>query len=250
MFNAKTWDTRAFKNIVNALKLLYEGTFKVTADRILLSEMDLTKTALVELELPDESFDEFHCDQDISFRIDLDELRKVAKRITSNDLIKLSFDDKSNQLLIKLENKVTRTFKIASQESDTVELRTPQVQFKAEIKLLPELLTDAVKDVSLVSEFVEFLATEKLFLIQASNNTAGVKIEVPHNIDDVMEYNVKENCRAVYSVKYLKDMLAVTSSADLLTISFSSNMPLKLEYLLPGYAKVRYYLMAVKEELL
>ena len=248
MFNAKLMNSKTFKDIVKALKLVNEATFKVTADRIILSEMDAAKVAIVELDLPSSAFDSYSCDEDISFKVDIGALLAIVKRIKSDDIVTMMLKD--NSLKIKLQGKVARTFSILVEEPDSVKLRESNIQYTAEIKLLPDLLKDAIKDVTLVSEYTEFYADKTHFLIQASSHIGinEAQIELLQDAESILDYNVSEVSKAIYAINYLKDMLDIAGSADLLTLSFATNNPLRLEYMLPGYGIVRYYLAPKRED--
>ena len=247
MFEATISDSRMFVSIIKALALIDEGTFIANNEKVVLVEMDPAKVAMVNLDLPNEVFDRYKCDQKTVFRIDIDELRKIAKRIKSDDTVTMLLDEKENRLRIQLQGKVSRTFSISLQEVEEVEPKTPQVPFKVHIKLLPEIIKNSIMDAKIISDFVEFVADKERFIIQAESNIGEVKVEIRNDDETVLEYKVEQESKAIYPLNYLEDMLGAVPTADVLAISFSTDMPLRMEYLIPGNGRIVYYLAPRRE---
>jgi len=58
-----------------------------------------------------------------------------------------------------------------------------------------------------------------------------------------LELEVKEPCKATFNLNYLAEISkAGSSAAELVTLEFSTNMPVKLEYEMPQQGKLLYYL--------
>ncbi|MCD6513926.1 MAG: DNA polymerase sliding clamp [Candidatus Odinarchaeota archaeon] len=247
MFEASISDPKLFATIIKALAIIDEGTFVATPEKLYLSEMDPAKVAMVEIELPNSVFDKYICEEKTLFKVDLDEFRKVARRAKSGDIVELFLDDKENVLKVRFIGKVTRTFSIALQETEEVEARKPNIPFKVNIKLLPDVIKSAVQDAKIVGEYVEMKATSTLFTIRSSSNIGEIVVEINKDDETVLEYVVEEDSRAVYPLNYLEDMIAAVAAADVLTINFATDMPLKMEYLIPGGGKITYYLAPKRE---
>jgi len=247
MFEATISDSRMFISIIKALALIDEGTFIADVSKLTLTEMDPAKVAMINLDLPAEVFDRYKCDQKTFFRIDIDELRKIVKRIKSDDTVTMLLDEKENRLRIKLQGKVSRTFSMALQEVEEVEPKTPQVPFKVHIKLIPEIIKNSIMDAKIISDFVEFIANKDSFIIQAASNIGEVKVEIRNDDETVLEYQIEEDSKAIYPLNYLEDMLGAVPTSDVLAISFSTDMPLKMEYLIPGNGRITYYLAPRRE---
>ena len=64
----------------------------------------------------------------------------------------------------------------------------------------------------------------------------------------MLELNVKEPSRAMYSLSYLTDMMKAAAAADIMELQFSTNIPLTLIFDLPGGGKIQYWLAPRLEE--
>ena len=247
MFEASISDPKLFASIIKALAIIDEGTFVATPEKLFLSEMDPAKVAMVELELPNSVFDKYICEKEVYFKVDLDEFRKVARRAKSGDTVELLLDDKENVLKVRFVGKVTRTFSLALQETEEVQPKKPNIPFKVNIKVLPDIIKSAIQDAKIVGEYVEMKATKEQFTIKSSSNIGEIIVEINRDDETVLEYNVEEDSRAIYPLNYLEDMIAAVAAADILAISFATDMPLKMEYLIPGGGRITYYLAPRRE---
>lgn len=247
MFDASLSDAKLFVSIIRALSLVDEGTFIVTPEKIYFAEMDPAKVAMVELELPNSVFEKFNCDTKTFFKVSIDDLKKISKRVRSDDIIELILDEKENRFLIKLVSRISRTFSVALHETDATEQKKPQIPFKTNIKLVPEVIKNAVMDAKVVGDYIEIKATSEKLVFESASNVGEVKVEILRDGETVLEYNIEEESRAVYPLSYLEDMIAAAPAADIVSISFSTNMPLKLDFLIPGGGRVTYYLAPRRE---
>ena len=247
MFEASLSDPKLFVAIVKALALVDEGSFIVDPEKVYLAEMDPAKVAMVELELPQTIFEKYNCDTKTVFRLSIDDLKKISKRVRSDDLIELILDENGNRFLLRFVGRVVRTFSISLREAESVEPRRPQIPFKTTIKLVPDAIKSAIMDAKVVGDYIEFKAAEEKLIFSSSSNVGDVSVEISKDSEIVLEYNVEELSRAIYPLSYLEDMIAAAPAADIVNVSFSTDMPLKLDFLVPGGGRVTYYLAPRRE---
>lgn len=80
MFEARISQGSVLKKLVEALKeLLTEGNFDVSSTGIFLQAMDSSHVCLVSLDLHEDGFDHFHCDQSMAMGIHFGNLSKILK---------------------------------------------------------------------------------------------------------------------------------------------------------------------------
>ncbi|MHA1860516.1 MAG: proliferating cell nuclear antigen (pcna) [Candidatus Asgardarchaeia archaeon] len=247
MFRALLSDVKLFNAIVKSLNIIDEGTFIASPELLKLSEMDPAKVALVMLELPSTVFDEYECSNEVRFRLDMDELRKVSRRASSKDSIEILLDEKENRFHLRFVGRIVRTFTLSLREMESGETRVPQIPFKAMIKMLPDIMKQVIMDAKVVSDALEISADEMKLTFSASSNIGEVKHELGKDDENILEYNVEEPSRALYPINYLEDMISATPAADIVTISFSTNMPMRIDYAIPGGGKIIYYLAPRRE---
>ena len=66
-------------------------------------------------------------------------------------------------------------------------------------------------------------------------------MEVKVSKDDTIEFNVSEECRSMFSIEYLKDMMKASDIARTARLYFGTDIPLKLEFIAPD-AKLSFLL--------
>ena len=86
------------------------------------------------------------------------------------------------------------------------------------------------------------------FILQSKGELGSVIIEAEKGSEDILGLEVKEPSKATFSLNYLSDMIKSASSvSDIVTVSFSTDMPVKLDFELPQQGKLQYYLAPYKE---
>ena len=63
-------------------------------------------------------------------------------------------------------------------------------------------------------------------------------------VESLQAITVKENSKATYNIDFISKIIRAIGhqSSDLVTIEYSSNKPLRLEFLLAGMVKLQFYL--------
>jgi proliferating cell nuclear antigen len=102
---------------------------------------------------------------------------------------------------------------------------------------------DIIDQIQTVSDNVRLETTQEKFIAEATTELSGAKIELEKGTDVLLELEVKEPSKATYNLNYLAEISKAGSMAsELVTLEFSSNMPVKLEYDMPQQGKLLYYL--------
>lgn len=242
MFKATFSDARLWRKIIDALStLVEEASFIATPEGLTLRAMDPSRVAMVDFELKSIGFEEYGCDGEVVLGVNFDDIKKVMKRASASDKLELEHDPSQNRLKIKLKGRATRTFSVPLLELGREEYSTPRVSFNALVKLLSETLNDAIKDASVVSDYVRFEADQQAFRVKATGDRGEVEVAVDRDSGGLLGLEVKEASRALYSISYLENMMKATEAADVVSVKFSTDMPLGLDFELPS-GRITYYL--------
>ena len=252
MFRCVLTDSKLLRNIIDAIAVLVdEGTFKATKEGLTLSEMDPGKVGMIQINIPASIFDEYECEPETAFRLDITELKKTIGRAKPTDQITLSLKENENRFLIQLLGKGKRSFTLAPRDVGEVRSKAPQIPFKASIRLISDALREAVKDVELFSENIILAADKKEFKISGEGNLG--EVEVVFKADDeetILSYELEEDARASYAINYLGDMVKISGAAQTVIARYATNMPLELEFELLDAGEGAYikYLLAPRRE--
>jgi proliferating cell nuclear antigen len=239
MNNAKLW-----RDLTNTLStLIDEAIFNINPKGILLRQMDPSHVAMIDFEWPSTVFDGYECEKELKLSVNITEMLKLLRRVSSDESIELSIDKDSGRLNINLKGKHTRTFKMPTLQPIGEEIPTPKVTFKAKIRMTTSSLKDAIEDASIVSDHVRFEATTENLLLKGDGIMGSVSVEIGRESDSVLNFEISEVSKAMFSLNYLSDIVKAASAvSEIVTIEFSTDMPVKLDFEMQQEGKLQYYL--------
>ncbi len=237
-----------FKYIVQTIvKILDEIPFSATPDGLEVRTLTPEKTTMIVLRMPTTSFEEYQLEaEEKTFIVSADELNKVAKRGTRNDLVELALEEEQRRLRITFIDKktsVTRTFYVPLREGVVERLSEPQVELTVSMKMLADDFKNIINDVKLVGDEAEFVAYEDRFEVR----TVTPQREY-HGVFEVgnplISYDVtgQTPVRSKYAIDLLKASTKAATAADTVTVEFGEALPLRLSFDLPGGGVLIYWI--------
>ena len=243
LFKVRMINARLWKNLLNAIATLVdEANFDANDQGITLRAMDPSHVAMVDFEWPSEMFDEYTCDTSLKLCININEMLRLLRRVNADESLVLELDDKTAQLTMILKSKYLRTFKMNTLEALSEEVPSPKITFQSSVKITTNSIRDAINDAAAVSDYIIFQSSDTEFTMQASGDVGSVEIVIEKDSEELLGLDVQENSRAMFGLNYLSDMVKAASSvSDIVTIDFSTNMPLRLNFELPHQGKLQYY---------
>jgi len=237
-------DARLWKKLMTAVSTLVdEATFKVDQNGIRLRAMDPSHVAMVDFEMPKETFQDYICDHPIDICINMGEMLKLLKNVGSNETLEISTDGEGRQLELILRGSYIRKFVMPTLEITEEETPTPKIDFNTKVKMTSGSLKQTMEDALTVSDNVRLEATPKRLLFRAIGDLGSATIEFTKDSEAVLSLDVKEESKATFSLNYLSEIVkAGAAASDVVDIEFSTNMPVKLDFGLPEEQKLSYYL--------
>lgn len=236
--NAKTWTY-----IVDALSTLVdEANFVAKPEGLSMRAMDPSHVAMVDFVLPSDAFDEYECDKETLLGVNLDEMKKVMRRARTGDTLELFYDEAEKRLKLKLRGKTVRTFNIHLLDITAEELPEPAVEFKASAIITADALQEAVKDAAITSDHVKIIVQPEKVVLKATGDLGEVVVEMGKDSEALLDIQTAEEVTATYTLNYLADMIKVAKAADTVKLQLSTDMPLRIDFNLPGGGRVSYFL--------
>ena len=236
-------DAKLWKNLVSAIStLIDEVGFNATPDGIELRAMDPSHVAMVDFYWPKIAFDEYECDRPTKVAFNVKEMLKLLRRVKGDEDLELTLDEKSGKIVIKIKGKYLRIFNIAILDITSEEVPTPKISFNTKVKLTTENLREAIDDASLVSDNIKLESSSGKLSFRASGDTGSAVIEMDKESAALLDIEVKENSKSTFSLNYLSNIVREASSlSEIVTIEFSNNMPVRLDFELLQQGKLSYY---------
>lgn len=217
-------ETKLLKDSVTIISdLVTEVRFQVKKDALELIAMDPANVAMVVYKLLSSAFVEYTASNE-QIAINLNDLKQVFRRIKPADT--LTLETKDNKLLITLKGTSKREFSLSLIDLEEREQKVPDLKFNAEITTRADIFSSAIEDADIIGESVA-LEADKQFCVSSSSDLSKARIEI--EADDDTKITASKS-RAKYSIEYLKKMITAGKLCDDVSVKFSDNYPLQLEY--------------------
>ena len=255
-----TKTSEIWKSISSAIMtIIDEALFDAGPQGITFRSMDPSHIALIDINWPSSGFEKYHCDSTIKFGVRIDEFAKIIKRANANDSIEIGVVLENSSLNIKTQSDggYLRNYKMRLIESTGNTSPLPQMTFDSKIVIGIATLDKILSDVGAISEKITIdsssgsdISTNKKTVIFSGDNDRGeARVTIDANDDKskvefLEEITVKETSKSTYNIDFISKIIRAIGhqSSDLVTIEYSSNKPLRLEFLLSGIVKLQFYL--------
>ena len=255
-----TKTSEIWKSISSAIMtIIDEALFDAGPQGITFRSMDPSHIALIDINWPSSAFEKYHCDSTIKFGVRIDEFAKIIKRANANDSIEIGvvLDNSSLNIKTQSDGGYLRNYKMRLIESTGNTSPLPQMTFDSKIVIGIATLDKILSDVGAISEKITIdsssggISTNKKTVIFSGDSDRGEarvtmdaaddksKVELLENI------TIKENSKSTYNIDFISKIIRAIGhqSSNLVTIEYSSNKPLRLEFLLlSGMVKLQFYL--------
>ncbi|MBC7094438.1 DNA polymerase sliding clamp [Thermococcus sp.] len=239
---------KEFADLIDtASNLIDEAAFKITEEGISMRAMDPSRVVLLDLNLPAGIFSKYDIDGEETVGINMDHFKKVLRRGKGKDILVLKKGEE-NFLEVTLEGTAKRTFRLPLIEVEELELDLPELPFTVRAVVLGEVLKEAVKDASLVSDSIKFIAKENEFVMKAEGETQEVEIKLTLEDEGLLDLEVEEETKSAYGVSYLADMAKGIGKADEVVLRFGNEMPLQMDYPIRDEGRLTFLLAPRVEE--
>lgn len=249
LVSARMGDSKTWKNCVGVMvNLIEEAAFKFTPEAVKMKAMDPSRVALIDFELQSSAFDEYGFKQQTVLGVNLVEMNKILARAKAEDELTIEFDEKGNRLVLIMKGISTRRFSLPLVDIGETELPEPKLQFPATADVLAGVIQDGLKDAEIVSDKVKFELNEEGFFIFAESEKGATELKLKKGDKALQKLEVKKPSRAMYSLKYLSDMVKAAGSSEIVTISLGTDLPIQLDFPIAGNKGKLRFLLAPRIE--
>jgi len=223
--------------------LVEEATFEATNEGLTFRAMDPSHVALVDLLMPNSSFEKYEVDKPFKFSLRVEDFVKLVSRSEAKDSVEMASTEEDT-ISVKFADGYKREFTIHLIESSTAPAPLPKLEFDAKVTLTKSIFEKLLGDISAVADQVTIEATKDKLSFAGKSDVGKANIALAKNDADILELQVKNDCKATYSVDYLTNILrAVGGVADTVECSFSSKKPVLLNMKLNDQgARIHFYL--------
>ncbi len=216
--------------IITISELVNEVRFKFDKDKIELIAMDPANVAMVIFKLLSSAFVEYNIDKEEQISVNLDSLKQILRRAKPSDTLMIELDREKNVLKVQLKGESTRTFRLSLIDIEDKEQKIPDLKFSAKIEMNSLVFNEAIEDMDVISDSVNFIAEPKKFTIQAEGSLSHGNVEIEKTEETSIVLDGKTQVKSKYSIEYLKKIVKASRLTDRVSIYFDKDYPLKIEY--------------------
>jgi len=233
-----------FKYITQTLaKINDEGDLIFAPDGLIAYIMSPDKTSLAVLRAPLMAFDEYDVSEEMAFRVRTDELNKIMRRATRNDVLIIEYKADEQALQITLQDRKTgvpRIFVLPVIVLEAGEVREPRIEGKARFIMMADDFKAMIQDAKIVGDILELKAEDDV--VVARSQEADKEYEwTMRDGDPLLGIDVEEPAVSSYTVSALQVATKPTGAAESVKVEFDTNYPLKIEFTFPNTEKLILY---------
>jgi len=245
IFTFKTVQTNAIRVLFESLKnILSDVNFKADSSGIKLTAVDGTTSAIVNLFLHSEKFEEYMCVESINIGLNLASVFKILKGIKNTDTISFTIlRSDLNNMLITSQNSDKRAIirsKIKLLDMDEKIYNIPDIQFDSYITMPSSDFQTYISDLSNISSEIEIKSSSNNMTMTASGDFAEQSITINETNDKIPE-NVNEHS-GKFNIKYIQLFTKSTNLCGTVEIYLKTHYPLTILYNVANLGVLKYCL--------
>ncbi|MEM0001435.1 MAG: DNA polymerase sliding clamp [Desulfurococcaceae archaeon] len=247
MFKALYPNANKLKKLIQALaKLSDELPFYVTNNGIEIKVLSPDKTMLAIATLSSLEFEELSVEEETTFIVSTTELKKIIRRATRNDVVFMTINKESNELVMVFRDKKTgveREFGIPIIPKPPEPIPELQLDLSVSFTMLSHDFKDIVGDLNLVGEEAVFMYENGAIIIKSVEQQKEYECILREGAPLILLTSNVDKARASYNIEMLIVAARAASASKNVTISFDTDKPIKIEYDLAGGGKLAYWIV-------
>jgi proliferating cell nuclear antigen len=219
---------KIFSEIISIIsEIVLEVRIKVNSEGMSIVAIDPANVAMVSFKLPATAFSALEVEKEEVLGVSLDSLKSVLRRIKAGSV--LNIIKQENMLKLQIQDKIKKEFNLALIEIETEEKEIPNLEFNSKIEMPSKDFTEAIEDCNVVADACSFVSEPDKFIISGKGSLNSFKSE--YSSDEV---NIQaQESRSKYSLEYLQKIVKATKLTDKITLNFSTDYPLRIDFMTP-----------------
>jgi len=219
---------KIFSEIVGIIsELVLEVRIKINKEGMSILAIDPAQVAMTSFKLPSSAFSELEIEEEEVLGVSLESLKAVLRRIKAGSVLVITRQE--NELKLQIQDKIKKEFNLALIDIEGEEKEIPSLDFVSKIEMNSSDFSEAIEDCSVVADSCSFISDADKFIIKAKGSLNSFKSEFSSD-----ELNIQaEQANSKYSLEYLQKMIKATKLVDKIKINFSTDYPLRLDFITP-----------------
>tara|TARA_Y100000389_G_scaffold136687_1_gene134252 strand:+ start:15458 stop:16198 length:741 start_codon:yes stop_codon:yes gene_type:complete len=220
------------KDILNDVSILFKP------DGVYLTTLDTARTSLVDVHLPAENFEEYSCDDELDTGVNVTNMFKLLKTITSNDVLVITINCKEymNFEIHSEQRKTCTKFALKLLDINDNQIEVPNMTMMMNTPVPSVDFQRICRDMTNIGDDIEITRSGKTLRFMCRGDFA--------NQDTVIQCTDESpSMSGVYSLRYMNIFTKATSlCATVQIMQEEQNRFLILKYNVANLGEMKFYL--------
>ncbi|PIU21806.1 MAG: proliferating cell nuclear antigen (pcna) [Candidatus Diapherotrites archaeon CG08_land_8_20_14_0_20_34_12] len=236
-------NAQSFKRCIDSISVLIdEAEFLISENGLELRATDPSQISMIDFKINKTAFKQFDVKDDIKLGIDIGYLSQILGRAKKDDFLSLELNATKSSLNVTFTaGNAKRTFSVPLIDISQAQLPSLNIDFDSTISMKADVIKEALKDAALISSYVVIMSKPDKFVAEANSSKGHLVNEIPAKDPAIKEFKVKKECRSMFPLEYLQNMLKAAESNDAVSVSMKNNAPIQISYKIDK-AEITYYL--------
>jgi proliferating cell nuclear antigen len=236
-FDIKVYGTEELKTFTALSQCLTdEMCIKIDQEGLSFRSMDPSHVCLIDVSYPNTMFEKYQVSKEGMFGIRTKELNKLVKTFDKKESVNISLNES-----LKLETKSSGQT-IQTIESSNVDCPLPKLSYNSMVTIELKEFKNIIKRLrSISAEYITLNMHDQKLEISSKSYGQDSKTILEKGMVSIREFDLKEASEATYSLEWLETFLKCLK-CELITLNFSSKMPMKIQAHDSNYSKIFFYL--------
>jgi proliferating cell nuclear antigen len=251
MFESRLAQGVLLKKILEAIKdLVTEANFDCNSNGLSLQAMDSSHVSLVSMLLRAEGFDPYRCDRNISLGINLASMSKMLKCAGNDDIITLKATDTGADVVSFIfespnSDRVCE-YQLKLMDIDSEHLGIPETNYDVRLSMPSAEFQRICRDLSTVGDSITVTCSKEGVKFSAAGELGKGDVNLKPIASEKEGENVTIDANQMvsltFALRYMNLFTKATPLSPTVSLSFSRDVPLLVEYKIQDVGYVRFYL--------
>lgn len=236
-------DASLWQRVVASVeKIIEEGVLIVATNGLSLRALDASHVSMVDMFFPSSAFEDYEVSAKEEVGVSFKLLAQVLKRARKED--ELILETKDNKIIIEFAGRGRRIFTIPSIYLNAPSLGEPRIAFTTSAKMLGSTFEEVISILESLSDTIELrsVAGERRLIVSGRGDRVR-SVEIALSVEDqtLLEMEAESDDRASYSTEYFSYVLPAASVAEMVTIRFTEDAPVRIDLEYAGGGRLTVY---------
>ena len=238
---AELRDLQEINNLL--LTLVPEAKFEFKKEGLSVSAVDPSHVAMIVINVSKDGFLEYDVEEDTEVGIDLDKMKEILKLGSKGDVVDIVLED--SRLTYTIGDLVTSMSTIDTSGMSIP--KVPELSLPARAVVPLEDFELALKSAHRFSDHIVIKITPESFEMYSEGESDATRMVLSK--EKLRELDCEEEVRSIYPIEYLVKLVKHIDTADFITVSMSTDYPIKIDFeIVKGHGTASFLLAPRIEE--